>query len=131
MEDVEDEVGHRCLLHAPLHLAGRGHVHARLQALEAGPSLGVEGDDLTVDDGGATGQLLAHGRHLRVLGGDVEEVAALDARPVVVHVDEGADAVPLELVGVGRVVVGQAFGEGRLHRLQPAGERVGQLSSAG
>ena len=50
VEDVEEHVGDGDVAHGAAHRGLVGQVHARLQALEARPALGVEGDDLAVED---------------------------------------------------------------------------------
>src|SRR5207248_7709144 len=79
LENVEHEIGHRRVDHAPSHLGLRSDVHAALQELEARPALIVEGHDLAVEHGRAPVELLPDTGDLRVLAGDVEQVAALDA----------------------------------------------------
>jgi hypothetical protein len=77
-------------------------VHAGLQRRERRPALLVERDDLAVEHA-----VVAAGRprervELGVGDGDVVAVAGDQAEGAVLHVGEGADAVPLHLEGVGR-----------------------------
>src|SRR5207249_5731483 len=67
---------------------------------------------------------------LGVLRGDVQQVAALEAETPVLHVREGAHAVPLDLVRV--VVVGRRQrAEARLHRFDVTWERHTSQFSVG
>ena len=58
VEQVEDHVVDRGLVHPGLDGGCRGQAHPLLDQLEARPALPIEGDHLAVDDRGAIGELL-------------------------------------------------------------------------
>src|SRR6266550_595878 len=100
VEEIEDLVDDR--RRSP-QLADRRvvtHVHARLQALEAGHALLIERDDLAIDD-----RLVCPGQGFRDLGPfgvlprAVEEVSRLKTHLAAVNEGDRAYAVPFRLVG--------------------------------
>jgi hypothetical protein len=95
-------------------------VHPALQALEAGPALLVEGDDLAVEDHPASSQRPGQLAHLRVARGEVAEVAPLQLDVAVVAEHHRSDAVPLDLEPPLLLVRRQRAGA-RQHRLQAVG----------
>ena len=96
VEDVEDHVDDGDLGRPP---AGGllGEVHALLHPPEAGQAVLVEGDQLAVEDGRPGPEHLAQPAELGKLVGQVVLVAALDPQPAGLVVEQGADAVPLDL----------------------------------
>jgi hypothetical protein len=81
-------------------------VHPLLEALEAREAPVVEGDDLPVEDGRPVAEGRTESPELRVLGGQVVEVAALEAEAPGPVVGQGPDPVPLDLVGPASVLTG-------------------------
>ena len=129
-EQVEGHVDHGDLGHAQADRLGPGQVHAVLQLAEAGPALVVEGDHLAVDDGRVRSEQRRQLVHLGVAGRDVGPPAAVQADGAggAVDVGEDAHAVPLDLVGVGRVVAGQGPRR-RQHGQQPMGHGRGRRAA--
>src|SRR5271166_58917 len=121
-QQIEDHVGHGRVLGQAFGLGPGGHVHALLQGAEAWSPGGVEGDDLAVEDGAVRAERPPEASELRVAVGDLVEVAAVQVQPARLRVGDGADPVPLDLVGpvllVGRQ--GPAAGE---HRHEPLRHR--------
>jgi hypothetical protein len=101
----------------------RDGLEVSLQRVEAGHPVD-EHDELAVDD--RVGQVE---RHLGVVAGDVEAPAAADRRTPVLDVHEGAEAVPLGLVGPR--VAGREFTRCGEHGSQPGGEHLGSLANNG
>ena len=98
-------------------------MHARLEALEARPALGVERDDLAVEDHAPRAQLARERAHLRIARREVGEVAALQRDVAVVEEGDRADAVPLDLEAPVLLVAGQLAGPGQ-HRREALGHRL-------
>jgi hypothetical protein len=102
-------------------------VHPLLEALEAGEAPLVEGDYLPVEHRRPVAERLAEAGELRVLAGQVVEVAALDPQPGAARlvVGQGPDPVPLDLVRPVPVLPGQRapLGQGRT---QVLGKRIGR-----
>ena len=102
----------------------RGHVHPALQALEARPTVVVEGNDLAVEHRLVHTERADHAAHLRIGLGDVVEVAALKAQPTGLHVGDRAHPVPFDLERpVLRVARERACRLGH-HRDDPLGHRL-------
>ena len=122
-EQVEDHVRHRHLGHLAPDGGVRCQVHPTLEEPEARPPVGIEGDDLAVDDHPARALVLRERAQLRVARGEVRPVAPDQAQPAGVDVPDGSHAVPLELVAVGVVGARQAAA-GREHRGDLVGHRL-------
>src|SRR3954452_8714255 len=118
VEQVEDDVRDRRVLHAAPDGRVRGEVHARLEPLEARPALVVEGHQLAVEDHPAGAELVGKPAQLGVAGGEVREVAPLQVQMAVVGVEQRPDAVPLHLEAVVLLVARQLTRAGE-HWLQP------------
>ena len=123
VEQVEDHVVHRQVPHPPPDGRFRGQVHARLEPLEAGTPLLVQGHHLAVQDHALRPQAPRQLTQLRVARGEVGEVAPLEREVPVVAVGERADPVPFDLEAEGRLVTGQGAGA-RLHRRDSLGQRL-------
>ncbi len=115
VQDVEDHVDDGLFGRQALGLGGVGGVDAGLQELEARTAVVVEGDDLTVEDHPPGPQLLAEGAELGKGIGEVVAIPRLDTDTTTVDIRQGANAVPLELVRPGIVVLGQGAQRGQ-HR---------------
>ena len=124
VEDVEDLIDHRRRLAKLAHGALVAYVHPRLQPLEARHALGVERHDLAIEDCVVrAGERLGRLRRLGILLGAVEEVPRLQADLSPIDERDGADAVPLRLVGeVWRVE--WLVRRGREHRHDLRKERI-------
>src|ERR1017187_1718948 len=86
----------------------------RLEPLEPGATLVVEGDDLAVHDGLPGAELLTEGPQLGKRTAQIVAVPGPDPESSTVDVADGPYAVPLEFVGP-RVVVLRQGSEGRQH----------------
>ncbi len=132
-QHIEDHVRDRDPDRQPGDSRGIGHVHAALQGAEARPpGVGIEGDQLTIEHGLDTVERRRDRQHLGIRHGDVAVVARHRHDPPVLGVGDGADAVPLHLVGPVGVVrgAGQPAGRGQ-HRLDQVGhqrDRRGRVS---
>ena len=120
VEQVEDQVGDGAVGHPAPHGGRRSEVHAALKALEAGPAVLVEGDDLAIEHRLPGAERAAERAQLGVVRGDLAKVAALQSQLAALAVGDRAYAVPLELVCPSVLVGRQAGGEGGEHRLQLA-----------
>src|SRR5918996_3334993 len=123
VEQVEDDVAHRRVAHAPPDRRVRRQVHARLEPLEAGPPLVVEGDHLAVEYQPPRAQFGPEAADLRIDRGEVGEVAALEVDLPVVAEEHGANTVPLDLEAEIPLVTRQAAAA-REHRLDPLRHRL-------
>src|SRR5918998_6527744 len=97
IQQVEGDVGDGDVAHPAPHGRVRGEVHPALEALEAGPALLVERDDLPVEDHPPRAYGPGELPHLRVARREVAEVAALQLDVAVVAEHDRPDAVPLDL----------------------------------
>ena len=75
VEEVEHDVADRNLLGPPAHFGRTADVHAVLQPAEAGSTLVVERDDLTVEHDGVPGERVGQCCELGVAIGRVDPVA--------------------------------------------------------
>ena len=123
VEQVEDGVDDGRAGRQAAHRAGRGDVHAPLEALEARPPVIAEGHDLPVEHRLAHPEVAEHPAHLGVGLGDLVEVAALQAQASRLDVGDRAHPVPLDLEGPALSARGKLPGAGQ-HRQDPLRHRL-------
>src|SRR6185312_14805160 len=97
-EDVEGDEGDGDLLRGEAHLVRLVEVDALGEEVEAGAAVGALGDDLAVEHDARGGEGLGGAGDVGVRRGPLAELAADDADAALVLLDEGADAVELQLV---------------------------------
>src|SRR5439155_8795116 len=98
--------------------------HALLEGLEAGLSLLIEPDDLTVEDGPSTAECLTETGELRVAPGDLNLVPGHEAELALLDECQTADAVPFHFVGPALVIPGQGAREPGQHGWNPLRHRI-------
>ena len=130
VQDVEKKDRYRHLADELGDGGGVADVHPPLEEFEARAKVGIQGHDLAVEDGATPAETAAKRRDLRILGGHVQEVAALDEQAAGVPVQNRSHAVPFELEAVVVLIARHRGGQAR-HRHDVPGERLWRAEVGG
>src|SRR5258708_18931901 len=94
---VKNHVRDRDLFHFAADLRFGGQAHALLDLFEARPSIGVQRDDLAIEDHLPRTERASHSVALRIAPGDVLPASADELDDPSIDIGDGPDAIPLEL----------------------------------